>query len=157
MQSKCKFYKFEKEENVCPHFYSTPLHPLPYTHTTWEEALSPTQLRCEVGIQSECTPVPWASRGLGEATGSVLLSVPLFCRGSLSPAYPSHRSTLTMSPGLTETAITTPGIGEHRVLLVSLGTFSSMNLFSSAASLVKMCTLYLKEKKHNRGQMTNII
>lgn len=51
---------------------------------------------------------------------------------------------LTRSPGFTEMATTTPGIGERKTLLVSSATFSSINLFNSAASLLRICTLYYK-------------
>lgn len=49
---------------------------------------------------------------------------------------------LTMSPGLTETATTVPGIGDLRMLLVSSSTFSGMYLFSSAACFGSTCSLY---------------
>lgn len=107
-------------KNVCPHFYSTPTR----LGRRCSEVLPPTQLRCEDTTYCPWRPMAWER----------------LQRGHLSPAC------LTVSPGLTETATTTPGIGERRMLLVSSVTFSSMNLFSSAASLVKMCTLYLKEK-----------
>ena len=41
---------------------------------------------------------------------------------------------VTVSPGLTDTATTDPGMGERRMLLVSSGTFSGMKELSSAAS-----------------------
>ena len=68
---------------------------------------------------------------------------------SVSPAPRQTGSVLTRSPGLTEMATTTPGIGERRMLLVSSAAFSSINLFNSAASLVRIRTLYYKggEKK----------
>lgn len=100
---------------------------LVHSYTTWEEVLRGTATNTTQMWGHNLLSM--ASHGLGEAT-----------RGHLSPAC------LTVSPGLTETATTTPGIGERRMLLVSSVTFSSMNLLSSAASLVKMCTLYLKEK-----------
>lgn len=72
--------------------------------------------------------------------------------GTLPRSPPAPRQTgsvLTRSPGLTEMATTTPGIGERRMLLVSSAAFSSINLFNSAASLVRIRTLYYKggEKK----------
>lgn len=72
--------------------------------------------------------------------------------GTLPWSAPPPRQTgtvLTRSPGLTEMATTTPGIGERRMLLVSSAAFSSINLCNSAASLVRIRTLYYKggEKK----------
>lgn len=47
---------------------------------------------------------------------------------------------VTVSPGLTETATTVPGIGERRMLLVSSATFSGMKALSCAANLDRMRT-----------------
>lgn len=55
---------------------------------------------------------------------------------------------VTVSPGLTETATTVPGIGDRRMLLVSSATFSGMKEFSCAANLDRMRTwncLFQKE------------
>lgn len=49
---------------------------------------------------------------------------------------------LTMSPGLTETATTVPGMGDLKMLEVSSAAFSGMYLLSSAATFVSICNLY---------------
>lgn len=110
-----------------------------HSHTTREEVLR--------GTVTNTTQI-WGRWTV--STQPTVHGIPLVGRGYRGDVWAQHvpqdRNALTVSPGLTETATTTPGIGERRMLLVSSATFSSMNLFSSAASLVKMCTLYLKEK-----------
>lgn len=50
------------------------------------------------------------------------------------------RGSVTVSPGLTDTATTVPGIGDRRMLLVSSATFSGMKELSCAANLDRMRT-----------------
>lgn len=52
---------------------------------------------------------------------------------------------VTVSPGLTDTATTEPGIGERSRLLVSSGTFSGMKEFNCAANLDRTRTLNYKQ------------
>lgn len=75
----------------------------------------------------------------------VLLICAVQCICSIS------RKWLTLSPGLTDTATTDPGMGERRILLVSSGTFSGMCLLRDAASLLNTRSLNWTHETQRNG------
>ena len=124
-----------------------------FAKETMDLALFLSQFPWVVG-EERCWERPWCEMLNKEHAKAPLLycGVTWLKTGTLPRSPPAPQQTglvLTRSPGLTEMATTTPGIGERRMLLVSSAAFSSINLFNSAASLVRIRTLYYKggEKK----------